>query len=40
LQRVNLAEFGEAIGRIAPGTALLEPEAFRSYDLVELLGLS
>jgi L-ascorbate metabolism protein UlaG (beta-lactamase superfamily) len=40
LQRVNLAEFGETIGQIAPGTALLEPEAFRSYNLVELLGLS
>lgn len=38
LKRVNLAEFGETIGRIAPGTALLEPEVFRSYELIELLG--
>jgi L-ascorbate metabolism protein UlaG (beta-lactamase superfamily) len=40
LQRVKLAEFGETIERVAPGTVLLEPEVFRSYDLVELLGLS
>lgn len=37
LQRVNLAEFGDTIEAIAPGTVLLEPEVFRSYDLAELL---
>jgi L-ascorbate metabolism protein UlaG (beta-lactamase superfamily) len=40
LRRVNLAEFGETVEGIAPGAALLEPEVYRSYDLVELLGRS
>jgi hypothetical protein len=40
LQRVNLAEFGDTIEGIAPGTLLLEPEVLRSYDLAEPLGLS
>lgn len=40
LGRVNLAEFAETIERIAPGTTVVVPELFRSYDLAKLLGSS
>lgn len=37
LKRVNLAEFGDTVEAIMPGTKVLVPEALRSYDLGEIL---
>jgi hypothetical protein len=33
LQRINLTGFREMVEQIAPGTRVLQPQAFRSHDL-------